>query len=208
MEDYIPLEDLKPVIQPKPITTPVIIPVTIIDPPLVQTPVILPVVKSSFWPTTPENWTLWITSFSLTILFLVGAYVGARSSFFVNLPVKANEPTWLIAGLWILASLISYASFYLVRDYDDCIYGQSRLLPLFLIISYLNIAWLVTFYVYGNFILTLIILGTVILVNFYILVFLYYINVWAAVSVLPLFVMYLYLFYSILHLASINQVVL
>lgn len=191
MEDYIPMNNLKPVIAIQP-----------------TQPVIEPIKTTSFWPTTPENWTLWITSFTLSILFLVGAYLGARESFFVNLPVKSGEPTWLIAVLWVIVSLISYASFYLVRNYDECIYGQSRLLPLFLIMSYLNILWLVTFYIYGNFTFTLFVLGIIILVNFYILVFLYQINVWAMVSVLPLFAMYIYLFYSILHLASINKVTL
>src|SRR5687768_6860108 len=105
MEECIPLTDLKPVIQPIVYTPP-------ITPVIANNVSVVPSESMSFWPITAENWTLWITSFILTILFLVGAYLGARASFFKNLPVKAGEPTWLIAGLWILVSLLSYASFY------------------------------------------------------------------------------------------------
>lgn len=164
--------------------------------------------SSSFFPTTAENWTLWLSSISLTILFIIGAYFGSRQPFYQNIKVRNHENVYVIAGIWILVSLISYLSFYFVRNYDECIYGQSRLLPLFLIISFLNILWLVTFYIYGSYMYTLIILFTIILVNFYTLIFLYYINIWAAVASVPLFAMYIYLFYSILHLASANQIII
>ena len=161
----------------------------------------------SFFPTNPEDWTLWITSITLTILFLVGAYFGARTPFYMNL-VKSSDNVWIIAGLWVLVSLISYASFYFVRNVDEKIYGQSRLLPLFIIVAFLNILWVVVFYVYGSFVYTLLILAIVVLLNFFIIIFLWYINIWAALSLVPLEIMYLYLFYSILHLSSINNVTL
>ncbi len=207
MEECIPLDDLRPVIEPiiEPISDPVIEPV--IEPIIDIEPIKdCQLKETGFLPTKPENWTLWITSITLTLLFLIGAYLGARGKFFTSLKVKSGENTWLIAALWILVSLLSYLSFYFVRDYDECIYGQSRLLPLFLIISYLNMIWLILLYLYGSFVFTLIILGIIILINIYILIFLFQINIWAGISVIPLFIMYLYLFYSIYHLGKINNV--
>lgn len=193
-----------------PIVAPVITPVTAVATPIMAIdipliPAVPVVIKStSLLPTNPENIAMWITSFILTILFFVGAYYGARGAFFQSLPVKTQDNAFLIGGLWVIASLISYASFYLVRGYDECIYGQSRLLPLFLIISYLNILWVVVFYIYGSFLFTVIILAIIVLVNLYIIVFLLQINIWAALSVVPLFFMYIYLLYTFINLGSLN----
>ena len=164
-------------------------------------------VTTLFLPKDPYNWILWICSFILTILFLVASYIGSKESWYVNLPVKSNENSWLIAGLWIGASLLSYLAFYIVKDYDDEIYGQSRLLPLFLITSFLNILWVIIFFKFQNFTWTLIIISIIFAIQFYIMIFLLYINVWAFVVLIPLQALYGYLLYSTIHLASINSIV-
>jgi tryptophan-rich sensory protein len=161
-----------------------------------------------FLPKDPAQWILWICSFILTILFLVASFIGAKESWYVNLPVKSNENSWLIAGLWVVASLLSYLAFYIVRDYDEEKYGQSRLLPLFLIVSYLNVLWVILFFKFQSFTSTIIILAVIFAVQFYIMIFLLYINAWAFVVLIPLQVLYGYLIYSIFHLASINNIVI
>ena len=159
-----------------------------------------------FLPKDPYNWILWICSFILTILFLAASYIGAREPWYVHLPVKSNENTWLVAGLWIGASLLSYFAFYIVKDYDETIYGQSRLLPLFLIISFLNILWVIIFFKFQSFLWTIIILAVIFAIQFYIMIFLLYINIWAFVVLIPLQALYGYLLYSTIHLASINSI--
>lgn len=165
-------------------------------------------ITTLFLPKDPYSWILWLCSFILTILFLAASYIGAREPWYVQLPHKTNENSWLIAGLWIGASFISYFAFYLVKDYDETIYGQSRLLPLFLIVSFLNILWVILFFKYQSFTAALIIIGLIFTIQFYIMIFVLYINVWAFVVLIPLQALYGYLFYSILHLASINTIII
>jgi tryptophan-rich sensory protein len=169
---------------------------------------IQPIEKSySFFPDKPDSILMVFMSFTLTILFIIAAYFGGKEPWYVNLPVKSQDNIWVLAVLWIIASLISYGAFYLIRNADDS-YGASRLLPLFLIISYLNLLWAVIFYLYQSFIATIFLVGLIILINFFIIVFLYYINPWAAVTVIPLFILYIYLFYSFIHLGSVNGITL
>lgn len=165
-------------------------------------------VFSSFLPQNAPTWTMIVASLTLTILFLVGSYFGARKKWYRTLPVKSNENTWVIAVLWIIASLISYGIFYFIKDKDESIYGQSRIYPYFVIISFLNVLWVVVFFNNENFVLTLLIIGIIFALQVYIIIFLFYISIIAAVLLIPLEFLYGYLFYSILHLASINNITL
>lgn len=150
----------------------------------------------SFFPTTEDQWTLWITSFVLTILFIAASYFGSRLPWYQAL--KRDDNYWLLAGLWIVASLLSYGAFYLITD--------RRLLPLFVLVGYLNILWIVLFYILEQFSWSLFFIAVIIILNLYIIVFLWQLNIWAAVLVIPLEILYLYLFYSIIHLGINNNI--
>src|SRR3989304_5474037 len=115
-------------------------------------------ILTSFLPTTATGWILIITSLIITILFIVAAYIGSQRAWYTRL-IHDEINAWLIAGLWLFASLISYGTFYFIRDADEAVYGQSRLLPWFLIISYLNLLWIVVFYLYESFISAFLIIG-------------------------------------------------
>lgn len=159
-------------------------------------------------PNNTTTWILLVSSLTLTILFLVASYFGARKKWYQSLPVKSGENTWVIAALWVVASLISYGVFYFIKDKDEAIYGQSRIFPYFVIISFLNVLWVVIFFNNQNFLVTLFIIGLIFAIQLYVIIFLFYISIWAALLLIPLQALYGYLFYSILHLASINSITL
>lgn len=163
---------------------------------------------SRFLPQNGPTWYMIVASIVLTILFLVGSYFGVRKKWYRTLPVKSNENTWVVAVLWVIASLISYGIFYFIKDKDESIYGQSRIYPYFVIISFLNVLWVVLYFNNQNTVLTLLIIGIIFALQLYIIIFLFYISIIAAVLLVPLQILYAYLFYSILHLASINNITL
>lgn len=139
---------------------------------------------------------LWITSFILTIAFVVAAFLGTEQTWYKNLPVKSQDNYWIVAGAWIIASLISYGSFYLVND--------KLLLPLFLITSYLNALWIVVFYISQSFSWALLFVMLIVIVYFYLIVYLWPKNIWASLLLVPLEILYIYLFYSLVRLGISN----
>lgn len=164
--------------------------------------------SNSLIPKTIDNISLWLTSISLTILIIISAYFGSKQDWYVNLPVKSKDNFWVLAGLWLIASALSYGSFYLIKDLDENIYGQSRLLPWFIIVSFLNLIWIVVYYIYENFGLALLTVGIIFIITFYIILFLYSMNKYASLLIIPLEILYGYLFYGILHLAGLNNIII
>lgn len=157
-------------------------------------------------PSNPKEWILLISSIMLTILFLVASYFGSKETWYVNLPDKQDENLIPIAVLWVIAVILSYVPFYLLRNFPENIYGQSRLFPFFLIVSILNLLWVVVFFKSANFLLTLFILAVLFTFQFFILIFVLDIYPIAALFLIPVQLLYGYLFYSIMHLASVNHI--
>jgi hypothetical protein len=149
----------------------------------------------TYLPQKTEDWIMWISSITLTILFFVAAYFGAKLSWYQQLK-RTDINQWLLAGLWVIASLISYGTFYFVKDKNDKI-------------SFLNVLWTIIYFYNMNFLVTLFIILLIIVGEIYIMLFLLnIINFWAVILMLPLIVLYVYLLYSILHTASINGIIL
>lgn len=157
---------------------------------------------------TPDNLTLIISNLILVTLFIICAYFGSRLKWYQDLEHKDPANTYLLAGLWILFSLLSYISLYLISDMDENIYGQSRLIIYFVITNLLNLLWVVIFYVYMEFLVSIIIVLFIILINFYVILFLLSMNIWAGLLYIPLEALYIYLLYSFINLASKNGIVI
>ncbi|HSW76931.1 MAG TPA: hypothetical protein VLG50_07785 [Candidatus Saccharimonadales bacterium] len=155
----------------------------------------------SLLPTTADQWVLLISSLIITILFLIAAYIGAQKPFYQELIKKFPQNAWLIAGLWLIASIISYGTFYLAPS-------VTTLWPWYVMINYLNLLWIVVFYIYESFYAALVIIFIIILIYFYLMLLVGSVNIWAPLLLLPLELLYIYLFYSLLHLASVNQIII
>lgn len=164
------------------------------------------ITQSSFFPSTIDGWTLIYYSLSITILFIGAAFIGSGLPAYVELQKKFPQNSWLIAFLWVLASLISYGSFWFIKDVDPTIYPTATLVPYFVLINLLNLTWIIFLYEYLSFITALIFIFIIIVIYIYLIIMLLQINVWSSVLQIPLVLLYIYLMYSLIHLASVNGV--
>src|SRR4029078_13278167 len=123
-----------------------------------------------------------------------------------DLPNKTNDTIYL-AVAWVIGSILSYSAFYLIKDIDEQIFHTSRLLPWFVLINFINLLWVVVFYIYKSFTAAAILILSILLIEFYIILLLLYVNVYAALLNLPIFILYIYLLYSIVNLASRNFII-
>src|SRR4029078_4011993 len=139
----------------------------------------------------PDNLTLIISNIILVILFLVAAYFGPRLKWYQDLPNKTNDTIYL-AVAWVIGSILSYSAFYLIKDIDEQIFHTSRLLPWFVLINFINLLWVVVFYIYKSFTAAAILILSILLIEFYIILLLLYVNVYAALLNLPIFILYIY----------------
>ena len=163
---------------------------------------------STFFPTTIDGWTIIISSIIITILFIISAYLGGQLPFNQDLVKKFPQNTYLVAGLWVVASIVSYAGFYLLRNYDPATTIVGTLWPWFLFINYLNLLWIILFYLYESFYAAIIIVFIIILIYFYLFIIVLPLSVWAALSLVPLELLYVYLMYTFIHSASLNQIII
>lgn len=155
-----------------------------------------------------EYYLIIFTSILITISFLIVTFYGRQLPWYVNLPVKTSDNVYLLAFLWIIAILISYISFYRIRNKDEHVYGQSRLIIYYLIVSYLNLLWIVLYFYYANFNVSLLILSIIFILQLYMILFLYRIDKLSSIFLIPVQILYGYLIYSILHTASINDIII
>ena len=163
---------------------------------------------ASFLPTTGDQWALILSSITVTILFIVAAYLGARKPFYQELIKKFPQNEWLVGGLWLIASIIAYLGFFFLRDKDPNVYPVGTLWPWYVFINYLNLLWIVLFYLYESFYAALSIILIIILLYFYLIILLFSISTWAALFLFPLEILYIYLFYSLIHLSSVNGIII
>lgn len=143
------------------------------------------------------------------IPFFISYFYGTYSTFYENLK-KDTDNTWVIAGLWIVATIISYIGLYILwrNPTPETTSRNLVIAVLFFIGNVILLAWSVIFYQFHNISTATWITLILFIFEFYIFLYVWNIDRLAAIFLIPLVGMYLYFFYSMVHLASINGVIL
>lgn len=138
--------------------------------------------------------------------YLSGVYL---SNWYSNLKQARINP-WFPRILWVLTTIISYIGLYLLW-YGADEYKTTRYLgitTLYLVSAFLNLAWSVSLYQAENIALATWMSGILFLFQFWLVIVIWYINPVPAIFLIPSACMYLYLVYTMIHLASINNIII
>lgn len=142
-------------------------------------------------------------------LFLTSYIAGINSSWYANLN-KVNTNSWWPQILWVLTTILSYIGLYFL--WKDCngrnINRNLGITVLYLIASYITIAWSEALYQLENIALAVWVSFVLFLYQYSLLFLLFYYNWITALFTIPLVAMYFYLFYSMIQLAFLNNVFL
>lgn len=143
----------------------------------------------------------------LTILFLVVVFIGENTSFARSLR-QANINPWLIRGLWLIGTIFSYIAFsFLWQDVRTHDIPQDLIVStLYIITDFLFLAWALAFYYAESLSVSLWVAVIIYIYNLWLFIYVWNINPIAALFLLPNMILYAYLMYSSIHLASINHV--
>lgn len=143
------------------------------------------------------------------IPFFISYFYGTYSTWYENLKTD-TENTWVIAGLWVIATIISYIGLYILwrNPTAETVARNLTIAVLFYIGNVILLAWSVIFYQFQNIAIATWITLILFIFEFWVFIYIWNIDRLAAIFLIPLVGMYLYFFYSMVHLASINDVVL
>ena len=155
----------------------------------------------------PDFLVVYISLIVLTILFLVVVFVGENTAWYRSLR-QANINPWFVRGLWVLGTILSYVTFFFIWQ-DIRIYDIPRDLivnVLFVITDFMFLAWTVAFYYAEDLSMSFWVAVGIFIYNLWLFIYIWNIKPFAALFLLPNMVLYLYLIYSTIHLASLNHV--
>lgn len=145
----------------------------------------------------------------LAILLLVVVFYGSGTPWYTSLNQSGINP-WIPRTFWIIATILSFVTFLFIAQ-DVRVYDVPRDLivtVLFMISSFLFLAWAITLY-YGQD-LTLALWITIILFiyNLWLFIYVWHISWIGALFLIPNLILYAYLVYSSADLASLNNVII
>lgn len=141
------------------------------------------------------------------ILLAVLVYFGDSTDWYLNL-VQPNVNTWLVRGLWLLGTILSYVAFYFIWE-DVTVHVVPRDLivsTFFVVTGFLFLAWALALYYAQDIAMSLWIAVIIFIYNYWIFIYVWHIKPIAAVFLLPNMLLYVYLIYNSIHLASINKI--
>lgn len=145
----------------------------------------------------------------LAILLLLVVFYGESAPFYQSL-VQPDISPWIARIGWIVATILSYVSFFFIYQ-DIRVYPVPRdfiVSILFVINGALFLAWAVAFY-YGQSHMGAIWLAIVLFIfNYWIFIYVWNMSPIAALFLIPNLILYAYLLYGSIHLASINNAIL
>lgn len=144
----------------------------------------------------------------LAVLLIVATFYGESTPFYQSLIQPSISP-WIGRIGWIIATISSYVSFLFIQQ-DIRVYPIPRdfiVTVFFLLNGALFLAWGVAFY-YGESHMMAIWLAIVLFIyNYWIFIYVWNISRVGALFLIPNLVLYAYLLYGSIHLASINNAI-
>lgn len=143
----------------------------------------------------------------ISILSITVSVVGSTTTWYRELKQGSINP-WLIRVGWVIATLLSYVGLYLLWEdvRPNEVSRDLGITVLFMIGTFLSLGWASVFYYAKNVGLSLWLLGILFVYKFWLFMYIWYIKPVAAVFLIPILLMYIYLMYSVAHLAYLNNI--
>lgn len=143
----------------------------------------------------------------LAILLLVVVFFGQSTPFYQSLR-QPNINPWIIRGLWVLGTVLSYVTFFFLGQ-DVRVHPVPRdfiVSVLFVISGLLFLAWAVALYYAEDVTLSMWIAIVIFIYNYWLFIYVWNLNRIAALFLIPNLILYGYLVYISAHTASLNNI--
>ena len=154
----------------------------------------------------PDFLTVYIIILILFGIFLFSYIVGIMSEWYNNLQQSTLNP-WIPRILWILSGFFSYAAIYII--WEDAETGYPRDLTitvLYIIGMFLMLGWSLSLYQLQDIGLAVWFSVILFLYQLWLTIYIWYIDPLASIFLIPILLMYLYLIYNTINLATLNNI--
>lgn len=143
----------------------------------------------------------------LGILLLVVVYFGLKTDW-NNRLIPSDVNPWIVRILWVFATIASYLAYhFIVENINEHPIPRDLIVSvLYIISSFLFLAWAITYYYAEDIVLSLWILFAVFVYNVWLFIYVWRLTELGAAFLVPNLILYVYLLYSTLHIASINNI--
>lgn len=152
---------------------------------------------------------------SVNIIIILVGILGSMTVWYEGLFTN-QLINWIVWALWIVTTFLSYFGLFVFYNHtlDPCVLSSwpdmsSRnffLTIAFLITSLLTLGWIAIFYYGRNIVISMWLITILFVYKFTIFVYMWYIKPLAAVFLIPLLMLYLYIFYALARLTTINNI--
>jgi tryptophan-rich sensory protein len=146
---------------------------------------------------------------AVSLLFLVAYFFGIETTLYKNL-IRPNVNTILIDTFWVLATILSYVGLFFLWDNPTPaeVYRNLVISVLFLLGNFLVLAWAAALFLIVNVSLAIWLAVILLIYNFWVFIYVWHIKALAALFLIPILLMYGYLLYSTIHIASLNNILI
>ena len=150
-----------------------------------------------------------VVTLLIYVPFFISYFYGTYSTWYESLN-RDDGNSWVIAGLWVVTTIISYIGLYILWRYPtpEIIARNLMITVFFFLGNVILVTWSVIFYQFQNIAAATWIALLLFIFEFWIFIYVWNVDRLAALFLIPLVGMYLYFFYSMVHLANINNIIL
>lgn len=145
--------------------------------------------------------------FILALLLIAVVFYGESTPFYENL-IQPNINPWIPRTGWVIATILSYGTFFFIGQ-DVRVHPIPHDLivsTLFVITSFLFLAWGIAYYYAEDVVLSMWIAVVIFIYNYWLFLYVWDINPIAAMFLVPNLLLYMYLIYTSAHTASLNDI--
>ena len=160
---------------------------------------------------------LWLIYTCILVIYILSAAstISGTSSLWYQTLNRSEVDAYEIGALWVISVILSYVSIFLIWSRmimsDDGYAFKRRTIDLeisvyFLIGAFLLLLWSSIFFQGNNIAMSIWIAAAIFIYHFWLFIYICHIDIRIAILLIPLVIIYGYLFYAMIHLASINNI--
>lgn len=156
-----------------------------------------------------EMWFIYICMTIIYILFIISVISGINSTWYRNLR-RSNVNPWVVGVLWAFSTLLSYGAIFMIWEHvrPDEISLDMTLSVYFLIGVFISLLWATVFFQGNNIVFAAWIAAILFLYQFWLFTYIWTIRFWAAIFMIPIVIFYGYTLYAMIHLATLNNIII